>query len=84
MPTLLESLAMGQEFDRERMRQLRDAKGWSQTEAGAVAGFTGASQWSDIETGRKKNPTLDTISRIAEALGVDARTLIKPRVRGKR
>jgi DNA-binding Xre family transcriptional regulator len=51
----------------------------NQTEAAGAAGFGGgAAQWSDIETGRKKNVTLDTLDKIAVALQCDARDLITP------
>ena len=36
----------------------------------------GTAQWSDIESGRKENVTLDTLDKIATALQCDARELI--------
>lgn len=79
MSAALESPPMGQELDREKMRALRKEKGLSQGDAAEAAGMNGgASQWSDVENGRKANVTLDTLSRIAAALGCDSRDLILP------
>ena len=70
---------MGQELDREKMRERRKALGLNQTDAAKRAGFAvGASWWSDVESGRKANVTLDTLAKIAAALECDARDLITP------
>lgn len=60
------------EIGRE-IRRLREAKGWSQAKlaAGADMGVSGISQ---IETGAR-NPSAVTLSKIAEALGVEVRDL---------
>ncbi len=77
MNDLLEVPTMPQELDRAKMRALRKALKLSQTAAAEAAGFTGgASQWSDIENGRRGNVTMDTLARIAAALRCDARDLI--------
>lgn len=81
MLELLESPCMGQELDREKMRDRRKALGLNQTEAAEKAGMPGkASAWSDIENGkgRRANVTLETLARIAAALECDARDLITP------
>ena len=84
MNPLLESAPMGQELNRNKMRELRTRLGLTQTEAAAAAGFPGgASQWSDVENGRRANVTLDTLDRIAAALRCDARDLITPKGKGK-
>lgn len=55
------------EIGRE-VRRLREAKAWSQTKLAADAGM-GVSGISQIETGAR-NPSVATLQRIAEALGV--------------
>jgi transcriptional regulator with XRE-family HTH domain len=85
MDAVIESPFMGQELDREKMKARRKALGFNQGEAADAAGFAGGvSQWSDIETGRKANVTLDTLARIATALQCDARDLITPPAKPKR
>lgn len=79
MLELLESPCMGQELDREKVRARRKELGLNQTQAATRAGFaTGATWWSDVESGRKSNVTLDTLAKIAAALECDARDLITP------
>ena len=66
-----------QELDREKMRSLRKALGLNQTQAATRAGWRGrAAWWSDIEKGRKKNVTIETLAKIAKALQCNARDLI--------
>jgi transcriptional regulator with XRE-family HTH domain len=55
------------------IRQLREAKGWSQTKLAADAGM-GVSGISQIETGAR-NPSMTTLARIAGALGVEVADL---------
>ena len=78
MMELLEFPAMGQELDRERMRALRKAFGLNQTDAAKRAGFNGVQQWSDIERGHRPNVTLDTLAKIATALGCTSAELLTP------
>ncbi len=71
-----------QELDRARMRELREGLELSQVEAAKKAGMR-LSQWNDIEKGRRTNITIETLSAIAQVLGVDAGDLLtKPK--GKR
>jgi transcriptional regulator with XRE-family HTH domain len=69
-----------QELDRSKMRELRESKGLTQVDAAAKAGMT-VSRWNDVESGRKANVTIDTLSTIAAALGCDARDLLTPKNR---
>ncbi len=55
------------------IRQRREAKGWSQAKL-AGASDMGVSGISQIETGAR-NPSVVTLSKIAEALGVDVADL---------
>ncbi len=63
------------------IRQLREAKGWSQTKLAADAGM-GVSGISQIETGAR-NPSMTTLARIAGALGVEVADLF-PKVEAQR
>lgn len=78
MLELLESPCMGQDLDREKIRARRKELGLNQTEAAARADIPSAQFWSDIESGRRANITLETILKIAAALECDARDLITP------
>jgi transcriptional regulator with XRE-family HTH domain len=60
------------EIGRE-IRRLREAKGWSQAKLAGAADM-GVSGVSQIETGTR-NPSAVTLSKIAEALGVEVRDL---------
>ena len=77
----LECPAM-QKLDTAKIRELRKAKGLTQAKIAEQAGMS-LPQWNDIETGRKPNPTLETIITVAAALGCDARDLLTP-AKGKR
>lgn len=69
----------------DRIRELRDAAGWTQEDAAKTAGFSNAQQWHLIESGRRANITLETLGKIAAALKVAPAELLKPakRKRGK-
>jgi len=57
------------------IRRLRRQRGWSQEVLSGLAGIA-RSHLSEIETGAK-NPNVDTLWRIAEALGMKLSELIK-------
>ena len=79
MLELLESPLMAQELDRVKMRDRRKSLGINQTEAAIRAGFPGgASQWSDVENGRRSNVTLETLAKIATALECTSQDLLTP------
>lgn len=64
-------------LDTKKLRELRQAAGLTQAAAAARAKLPGGQVWSDIEKGRRANLTLDTLDRIAAALGVKAKDLLK-------
>lgn len=64
-------------LDAHKVRTLREACGYTLAEAAERAGLGGPQKWSDIESGRRKNLTLDTLDKIAKALGVSAKDLLK-------
>jgi transcriptional regulator with XRE-family HTH domain len=59
----------------DRIRRLRGAR--RQKELAAALDISQA-HWSQIERGHKSNPTLDTLGRLAAALGVSLAELVDP------
>jgi transcriptional regulator with XRE-family HTH domain len=64
-------------IDVEKIRKLRKGRKLSQTEAATLAGLSGVARWSEIESGRMTNITMDTLAKMAKALGVKAKDLLK-------
>jgi transcriptional regulator with XRE-family HTH domain len=64
-------------LDVEKIKSLRAKKKLTQADAAKAAGFKTLQAWSSIERGAQPNPSLDTIERIAAALGVKAKDLLK-------
>ena len=64
-------------FDHEKMRRLREKLELTQEQAAAKAGLTSRQQWNDIESGRRASITITTLEKIAAALGVKAKDLLK-------
>ena len=64
-------------LDTAKMKALRIKRGLSMEQAAAAAGLRGRQRWYEIESGRQTNLTLDTLNRIAAALGVRAKDLLK-------
>ena len=58
------------------IRELRRARDLSQRELGDKADVTGA-YIAQLETGVKKNPSLDILKRLAKALGVPVTALLE-------
>lgn len=61
----------------QNIKRLRDARDWSQEQLGAAAGEMRQATISDLESGAG-NPEWDTIEKVAAALGVTIRELLKP------
>lgn len=61
---------------RLRVRELREARGWSQSELADRAGVRRATV-SDIETEKTRGVDFDVLERLASALGVDAGYLVQ-------
>ncbi len=62
--------------DTGKIKSLRVKLGLSQQQAADAAGMGGGrQQWGDLELGRK-TPTLDTLARVASALGVEPADLL--------
>jgi transcriptional regulator with XRE-family HTH domain len=60
----------------EHLRRLREAKGWTQTEAATRLGMK-VQQFQQIEAGTN-NATMVTLARVAEGFGVDIVELFAP------
>lgn len=58
------------------VRTLRRDRGLSQAALAAKAGVTDA-YIAQLETGKKKNPSLDVLKRLAKALGVPVAELLE-------
>ena len=63
-------------IDYEKIRALREKLDLSQEQAAKAAGFKGRATWNHYETGRRE-PRLTVLEKIAAALGVKARDLLK-------
>ncbi len=63
-------------LDTDKIKRLRGKLGLSMAEAAAKAGFKTRQAWYNIESGRQ-SPNLATLDRIAAALNVKARSLLK-------
>lgn len=64
-------------LDVEKMRKLREKLGLTQDDAAKRAGLKGRQAWNNIESGRRPNLQLQTLERIAKALGVKAADLLR-------
>lgn len=63
--------------DLAKVKRLREKAGLSQAAAAKLASIGSAQAWNNIESGRKANVTVDTLNKIAKALNVRAKNLLK-------
>jgi transcriptional regulator with XRE-family HTH domain len=63
-------------LDVAKIRKLRLERGLTLKQASKLIGVSGPARWSDIESGRKANITMDLLRRIAAALKVDPSELL--------
>lgn len=68
-------------YDGGKISSLRSAKGLSMAELARKAGIKPPSLWA-IEHQMTKKPKADTLLRVASALGVPLREIMKPSKRG--
>lgn len=64
-------------LDTGKIRGLREQAGLTQQQAAEKAGLESRQRWHQIESGSTPNIELDTLDRIAKALGVKAKDLLK-------
>ena len=60
-----------------KIKQLREKKGLSQEKLARLANVSNNTM-VNIESGKQTNPTIETVLKIAKALGVDIEELLKP------
>ena len=63
-------------LDLDKLKKLRNKRGLSQQQAAEAAGIGGRQRWNDMESGRR-GIGLETLDKIAQALGVKAKDLLK-------
>jgi transcriptional regulator with XRE-family HTH domain len=71
-------------LDTAKVRKLRIKSGMTLDEAAERAHFVNRQQWYLIESGQRANITLETLFKIASALGVEASELLKRPAKGSR
>jgi transcriptional regulator with XRE-family HTH domain len=64
-------------LDVDKIKSLREKLGLTQEAAAERAGFQSRQAWNNIESGRQAKITLQTLDKIADALGVKAKDLLK-------
>ncbi len=67
----------------ETLRALRERRGITQTELAERAGLA-QSYVAELETGKKQNPSLEALTRLAKVLGVGLADLLAPKGRGRK
>lgn len=72
----------GMNYDGDKIRLLRERKGWSMAELARRVSIKQPSLWA-LEHQVTKEPKAGTMIRIAAALGVPLRDLLKPAKKGK-
>jgi len=68
---------LGVMIDTDKIKKLREKLELSQSQAAEKAGLNGRQDWSSVETGRRPGITLTTLDKMAKALGVKAKDLLK-------
>jgi transcriptional regulator with XRE-family HTH domain len=63
-------------LDLHKLRARREELGLTQEQAAKAAGMSSRQAWNNVESGRQ-SPTLETLDRIAKALKMKARDLVK-------
>lgn len=64
-------------LDVDKIRRLREQAGLTLEQAAQKAGLRTRQRWHNIESGANTNIELDTLARIAKALGVKDKDLLK-------
>ncbi|MEM8875278.1 MAG: helix-turn-helix transcriptional regulator [Planctomycetota bacterium] len=61
-----------------KIRQLREERGWTLLQAAAAAKLTSYQHWQKVEAGVRKDPSVSTIQKMADALEVTVDDLLLP------
>lgn len=68
-------VAMG--IDNEKIKAIREKRGMTLDQAAKAAGLKNRQQWHQVESGARDNATIATLEKMAKALGVKAKDLLK-------
>jgi transcriptional regulator with XRE-family HTH domain len=60
-----------------RIKRLREARGWSQSELARQAKLSGPAHVSLLESGARRDPSASTLQRLAKALRVPVAALLE-------
>jgi transcriptional regulator with XRE-family HTH domain len=60
-----------------RIRSLREQRGWTQMELARKAGLKSTGHVSLLQSGRRRDPSVSTLRRLAKALGVPVVALLE-------
>ena len=69
-------------YDGKKIEALREAKRWKQSELAKRAGLSQPSVWA-LEHEVTKMPKFETLQRVADALGVPVKAILRTKVTGK-
>lgn len=56
-------------FDFQKLRELREQKGWSQPQASEASGIP-IGTYRDLEQGKRNDPSFSTVQKLAAAFGL--------------
>jgi len=63
-------------LDTKKIKRLREKANLTLQAAATRAGFENRQQWHQVESGARENPSIDTVQRMAHALGVTVDALL--------
>lgn len=63
-------------LDLEKIRRLRQQAGLTMQAAAEKAGLDNRQRWNSVESGRRADPSVSTVAKIAKALGVKVDDLL--------
>lgn len=64
-------------LDVAKIKSLRLARGWTMDEAARRSGLGTKQRWYELESGKRPNIGIQTLERVAAALGVKVSDLLK-------
>ncbi len=71
------SILVNMGVDASKIKAIREKLGMTQQEAAQKAGLKNRQYWNNVERGERSNLTIETLEKIAAALGVKAKDLLK-------
>lgn len=61
----------------EEIRKRRVKLGYTQAQAAKAAGWNSTVQWTDVEGGKRRNPTIGTLVAVARVLGCRVDSILR-------